>query len=130
MIERVVEWFVSRVVGPHGKDATWHEVAREPPQAFAFIEGLVARMEQVSRGVIDVEKDGVEFLAGVFRIESVGVDRREEICVDEAAALIGAKLRAQWDQSAMMPIDHRLQRIDDGQGSHGWVLECRARRVA
>ena len=80
--------------------------------------------------MIDVEKDGVESLAGILEIESLGVHRREEISTNEAAARIGGKLRTQWDKSAMMPVDHRLQGIDDDQGSYRWVLEDRARRIA
>src|ERR1700682_3623412 len=59
-IERLEELFVGRVVGPHGKDAAGEEMARELAKAFAVVEGLVAGMEQVSRRMIDVEKDGVE----------------------------------------------------------------------
>ena len=54
------------------KDTVFFELRGEGTQAFGRVEGAVARVEQVARGVIDIEKDGVgieDYLFCFFRAD-------------------------------------------------------------
>lgn len=82
--------------------------------------------------MVDIEQHGVEFPARRFGIEPLfrcGGESKK-IGVNEAAARVGHKLRAERDQSALVPLDHRLERFDDNERLHGWILQGRECGVA
>ena len=63
--------FVRRIVGPHGKDATRMQMARDLTKSLDSVERSVTRVKQAPWRVIDVEQNGVEFFAGTIGIEGV-----------------------------------------------------------
>ena len=82
--------------------------------------------------MVDIEQHGVKFPTGRFGIEPLlrSGSERKKIGMHEAAARVGHKLRAERDQSALVPIDHRFERFDDNERLHGWILQGRERGIA
>lgn len=61
-----------RVVGPEGEDAAVVQVRGEGAQPGGFVEGAVARVEEVARRVVDVQEHGMKTAAGLSGIETRG----------------------------------------------------------
>ena len=91
-------------------------------------------VQEVRRRVVDVQQHGVEAPVGGLGIEGrlpfLRTRQREEIAVDEAAAGIRHQPGAQRHQATLMPLDDRLQVVDDDQGAHGIQFQRRAGGVA
>ena len=58
--ERVHEIVVGRVVGPEGEDAAGMKFFGENAEAFGAVECGVTFVEEVLRGVIDIEQDSMK----------------------------------------------------------------------
>ena len=88
-------------------------------------------MEEIVRGVIDIEQDGVEATAGGGRIETVGgCGEGEEVGQHEAAARVFGKDRAERNETALVPFDDGIEGLDYDQFAHCGMLQRRDRRVA
>ena len=66
--QRDVELLIRWVVGPQGKDSAGQEVRRKLAQTNGLVERCVARIQQVSRGMVHVQKYGVKFPAVILGI--------------------------------------------------------------
>jgi len=82
--------------------------------------------------MVDVEQHGMEKPPGLVRIETVLriAGEGEEIAVDQAAARVAGELPAEGNQSSLMPLDHRIQRLDDEERAHRGIPERGDRCVA
>ncbi len=122
--ECVKKVVIRRVIGPESEDAAWLELSGERAQSGRRIEVTVARVEEVARGVVDVEEDGLEAATGLRGIEARGGrGEGEEVAVDEAAAWIAGEHGAERDEAAPMPVDHGVEEIDDDQLADRRVLQ-------
>lgn len=81
--------------------------------------------------MVDVQQDGVEAVPRCVRVKAVfrGCER-EEVALHEVAAGVGQQPRAQRQQSAAMPLDHRREHLDQGQPGQRIVLQHGAWGVA
>ena len=106
------------------------QVSGKPSQAFRLVQRRVARMQQVARGMIDIDQHRIEAAAWCLRIESIdGVRHREEIAMDQPAARIRRQVRPKRQQAALVPFDHLGQRIDHDERSHPRIFQHRLRGV-
>lgn len=129
--ERIKKFVVGRIVGPEGKDAFRLQMRSERTQPTGRIEGAVACVEQVARGVIDIQKNGVKATTGRFGIEPRGrSSERKEISMDESASWIAGQRGADRDEAAPVPVDDRPQRINDDQLPRARMFQRRHRGVA
>lgn len=95
------------------------------------IKAAMPRMQEIARRVIDIEEDRVETpLRGTGIKASFRCGESKEIRVDEATPWILSQSRSERNQTALVPIDHCLQRIDYDQLAHGRMLQCSDRSIA
>ena len=91
----------------------------KPGKPLPLVQRGVARMQQLSRRVIDVHQHRIKAAARRAGIESIRAMRhREEIAVDETAARIAGQLLAERKQALIVPFDDFGQRVNHDQGSH------------
>ena len=64
------EAFLRWVVGPEGEYSAGVEGVGEALESFLLMEHRVAFVEEIGRGVVDVEEDGVEPAARLVRVEA------------------------------------------------------------
>lgn len=80
--------------------------------------------------MIDVQEHGVKALAGGRRIEArAGIGQREEIAVNQSAAWIASELCSEGDETALMPFDDGLERVDHDERAHAGMRERRRRGI-
>ncbi len=66
--------------------------------------------------MIDVDENGVEAPPRPVGIEPLGAGREiEEIAFDQAAPRVAGQLPAEREKTPSVPVDHRLQLLDDQQ---------------
>ena len=88
-VECLQEFFLGRLIGPHGKNATRMQVRYNPAKAINCVKRFVPRVQPVSRRVINVQQNGVKSFAGILRIETAGVHQSEEVALYQPATRIG-----------------------------------------
>jgi hypothetical protein len=127
----VDEGVVGRVVGPQREHAAGAEMPAESAESGRRVEVRVARVEQVSGRVVDVDQQRIEPIRVAFvQHRRVVPDELEEVTVDQPAARVLAERAATRDEVASMPVDHRLDRVDHAERSHPFVLQRGSRGVA
>jgi len=77
-----------------------------PSETGDAIEVGMARVELVSRGVIDIQQDRI-VERGRF-----GAHQREEVLVDERGADVPDQLCRDGEQPTLVPVDHGGERVD------------------
>jgi hypothetical protein len=81
-------------------------------------------VEEIARGVIDIEEDSVKSAPGRRGVEAGGGSgESEKVTMDQAATRIARERRAERYEAALMPFDHGVEGIDDNQFAHRRMLE-------
>ena len=88
-VERPKEFFLGRIIGPHGKNPARMQVPCNLAKAIGSVKRFMPRVQPVSRRMIDIQQDGVKSFAGIFRIETAGVHQSEEVTLHQPATRIG-----------------------------------------
>ena len=121
---------VRRGIRPHGKDAAGAKVTREIFQPVRRVERGVTGMQDVPRGVVNIQQDGMKTPGGIFRIQAGGTNLCKKIRMDKTAARIVGKFPTQRDESRPMPFDDGSQEIDHEECLHAGFIQRRPGGVA
>src|SRR4051812_32894936 len=107
------------------------QILDELPQSRRRIERGMAGMQYVSRGVVDIKKDGVEAPARYLRIETDGAfGHREEVASLQANPWIRRQFGGVGKQQTLMPADDFLERFHHHERMNAGILERRLCGVA
>ncbi len=80
---------IRRIVGPQREDTALVQMRRQRAQSIGRIKCAVARMQQIARGMVDIQQDRVKKSRGSVGIEAGFLSReREKIPMHEVAARI------------------------------------------
>jgi hypothetical protein len=105
-------------------------VAGKPDETFRRVERGMARVENVVRRVVDIEKHGIKAPTGRVGVESRSGDHGEEVALHEPAALIPCERRAERQQLLFMPLDDRRQGFDHDQRRDARIGQGRGGRIS
>jgi hypothetical protein len=104
------------VVGPQGNHSVGQQVTGEVAQPCGTVKVGVTGVQDVSRGVVDIQQDGVESSPGRGRVEArCGLGHGEEVPALKSRASIDAQADDIGQQAAFMPPDYLLKRLHDEQ---------------
>ena len=90
------------------------ELRREPAQSVRLVKHPVTRVQQIARGVVNVQKCGMKPAAGLSGIKTLfgRTGHGKKVAVDEPATGVAGQRRAQRNESLVVPVNHRVQRLD------------------
>jgi len=129
-IEHGDEILIRRVVRPESKDASGMELRGAAMQSGDLVECTVPRVQETLRGVVDVEQDSVKEPVWILCVESLpGGGEREEIAQDQTASRVGRKLRPERNETAPVPADDGLKRLDNEERTDSGMIERGERGV-
>lgn len=78
----------------------------------------------MARRVVDVQQDGVEATARLFRVQPAGVGGQcEEVAVHQAAAGVRGQPGSEGYQVPLVPVDDFGECVDHGQRVHPGVVQ-------
>ena len=120
----VGEALVGLVVRPEPEDATGLEMSGEGAEPFGPIEAGTAIVEERVGRVVYVDQNGIEAAAGGVRIKSgLTAGDGKEVALYDPTTLIAHQFRTKRQQTRPVPVDHRLQNVDDNQRTDSLVIE-------
>jgi len=98
---------------------------RQTVQPRRGVKRGVALMEQIARGVIDIEQHGMKAAGRIGGIDPRcrWLEHPKEISLHEATSRIAAELFTKRNQAALVPSDDRSECFHDNQASHRIVRE-------
>src|SRR5687768_4003751 len=102
------KFFVWRVVRPQCESSARLKLALYATKPFECIQRFVALVEKMLRGMVDVQQHSVELSVGCRGVEP-RAGELEKIALPQFASLISRERFAERNQSAKVPIDHRLK---------------------
>tara|TARA_B100001079_G_C15937953_1_gene309371 strand:- start:67 stop:348 length:282 start_codon:yes stop_codon:yes gene_type:complete len=85
------------------------EKGLQTPETGQRVETLMTLVDQISRGVVDIEEDGIKAAPGLLGIESLACSEREKVTLDKTTSRIGMYFLPQWYDLLLMPSDHCRQ---------------------
>lgn len=129
--QHLLKRMVRRVVRPERENAAGMQLRGEPGQPLRLVQRGVARMQQVSRRMVDIHQHRVEAALRSVGIETGGGMRhREEVAMDQAATRITRQGLAERKQSLLVPFDDLGKRVNHDQRSNARIFEHGERGVA
>ena len=104
------------IIRPERKDSAGMKFRSEFFQTLAAVKIPVPFMQQIRRGMINIEKDGVEATLGNVRIKSrlprIRYGELEKIAMHKTAAGIRNESLPQRNEPLLMPLDDRFEIVD------------------
>ncbi len=81
--------------------------------------------------MIDIQKHRMKFSFSLVEVEpGRRIGEGEEVTVSELATRVLRKPRTERDETAPMPFDHGMQRIDHQERTNGCVLQSGSRGIS
>tara|TARA_B100001115_G_scaffold113725_1_gene84334 strand:+ start:966 stop:1256 length:291 start_codon:yes stop_codon:yes gene_type:complete len=85
------------------------EKGSQAPETGQRVEPLMALVNQVSRGMINIEENGIEAASRLPGIESLTCSEGEKVSFDKATARISVYFLPEWHEFPLVPSDHSGQ---------------------
>jgi hypothetical protein len=117
------ELFIGRVIGPHCEDSFRAEEGGELSEPLARVEGAVSFVNEILRGVVDVQQNGMEASARIVGIESLRSCESKEVTWKVAAARVRGELGTERDETLFVPGDDLGKDLDHVECIDALVLE-------